>query len=57
MSAAEFGGIIRTGVAFGLGFLVNKGMIDGETATAIAGALATLAVAAWSIRSKRRASA
>lgn len=55
MTSAEIGGIVRTVAAFGFGFLVNKGLIDGETATALAGAVATIAVALWSIRSKRAA--
>lgn len=55
MNSAEIGGIVRTVFAFGFGILVNKGILDGETATALAGAIATIAVAVWSIRAKRTA--
>ena len=55
MNGAEIGGIVRTAAAFGLGFLVNKGVIDNETALQVAGAIGTIAVAVWSIVAKRKA--
>lgn len=55
MNSAEIGGIVRTIAAFGFGLLVSKGMIDGETATALAGAVATIGVAVWSVLTKKPA--
>lgn len=57
MSSTELGGIVRTIAAFGFGFLVNKGLIDNETALALAGAVATIGVAIWSVVQKRKATA
>ena len=51
----EIGGIIRTIAAAAFGFLSGKGYIDGETATALAGAVAVIGTAIWSIVSKRKA--
>ena len=48
-------GIVRTVAAFGFGFLAAKGTIDGATAEALAGAVATIAVAVWSVASKKSA--
>jgi len=56
MNSAELGGIVRTIAAAGFGVLVGRGVIDAETATALAGAAGTIAVAVWSIWSKRKAS-
>lgn len=50
----EIGGIIRTIAAAGFGFLSGKGYIDGETATALASAVAVIGVAVWSIITKRK---
>jgi hypothetical protein len=36
------------------GYLVGKGLADAETVAAVGGALATLAVAAWSVLSKQK---
>lgn len=55
MNKAELAGVIRTFAAFGLGFMVKEGWIDGDQAVALGGALATLLVARWSVRSKRKA--
>ena len=55
MTAEELGGIARTLAAAGFGILVGKGIIDAATATALAGAAGTIAVAAWSVWSKRGA--
>lgn len=48
-------GIIRTAAAFGFGILAGKGYFDGATAEALAGAVATIGVAVWSILSKQEA--
>lgn len=55
MSREEIGGIVRTIAAAGFGLLVGKGVIDGETATALAGAVATIGIAVWSVITKRKA--
>lgn len=55
MTKEELGGIVRTILAAGFGVLVSKGLIDGETATALAGAVATIGVAVWSVLTKRKA--
>lgn len=47
-------GIIRTVAAFGFGYLAAKGTIDGATAEALAGAVATIGVAVWSVVSKKK---
>lgn len=46
-------GIVRTIAAAGFGYLAGKGVIDGVTVEALAGAVATLGVAVWSVISKR----
>ncbi len=46
-------GIVRTIGAAVFGFLAGKGYIDGSTAEALAGATATIAVAVWSVMSKK----
>lgn len=45
-------GIVRTLAAAAFGYVAGKGMIDGATAEALAGAVATIAVAVWSVASK-----
>ena len=55
MNSVELGGIIRTIAAAGFGVLVGKGIIDTETAAALAGAVGTIAVAVWSVWAKRKA--
>lgn len=55
MTKEEVGGIVRTIAAAGFGLLVGKGYIDAATATMLAGALGTLAIAAWSVWTKRAA--
>lgn len=55
MTKEEIGGIVRTLLASAFGLLVGKGYIDGETATALAGAVATIGVAVWSVLNKRKA--
>lgn len=46
-------GIIRTLAAAGFGFLAGKGYLDGATVEALAGAVATIGVAVWSVLSKK----
>jgi ABC-type proline/glycine betaine transport system permease subunit len=54
MSSDQIAGIVRTIAASVGGFFVAKGLVDSETVLAVSGALATLAVAAWSVWSKRK---
>lgn len=54
MKAEEFGGIVRAIVAAIGGFAVGKGWLDEATVTTIAGAIATVGVAVWSVVAKRR---
>jgi len=53
MKKAQVFGIIRTLAAAGFGYIAGKGLIDGATAEALAGAVATIAVAVWSVASKK----
>jgi len=55
MSKTEVYGVARTVLAAGGGVLVGKGYIDSETAIALAGAVATIIAAVWSVKSKRKA--
>ena len=54
MDSAQIGGIVRAMVAAVGGYFVGQGMVDAETVTTIGGAVATLAVAVWSIYAKRK---
>jgi hypothetical protein len=54
MNGEQIAGIVRAIVAALGGFLVAKGVADAETVAAVAGALATLAAAAWSVLSKKK---
>jgi len=54
MSAEQFGGIVRAVVSAAGGYFVGRGLIDQETAVAVAGAFATVAVAIWSVAAKRK---
>lgn len=53
MNKNEIYGVVRTVLAAIGGYFAGQGMIDSETAVALAGAGATIAAAVWSIRSKR----
>lgn len=53
MTKTEVYGVARAVLSAAGGFLVGKGYIDSETAVALAGALATVAAAVWSVKSKR----
>ena len=55
MNKDKLFGIVRTVAAAGFGFLAGKGYIDGATAEALAGAIATIGVAIWSVVSKKPA--
>jgi uncharacterized membrane protein len=55
MSAEQIAGIVRAIVAAVGGYLVGKGLADAETVAAVAGAAATIAAAAWSVLSKKKA--
>ena len=54
MNGEQIAGIVRAIVAALGGFLVAKGVANTETVAAVAGALATLAAAAWSVLSKKK---
>ena len=54
MTSEQIAGIVRAIVAALGGSLVAKGVVDSETVLAVSGAVATLAVAAWSVWSKRK---
>lgn len=53
MNKNELYGVVRTLLAAVGGIAVGKGWVDSETAVAVAGALATIVVAVWSVKSKR----
>ena len=53
MNKDKLFGIIRTIAAAGFGFLAGKGYIDGVAVEALAGAVATIGVAIWSVVSKK----
>ena len=53
MNKDKLYGIIRTLAAAGFGYIAGRGLIDGATAEALAGAVATIGVAVWSVASKK----
>jgi hypothetical protein len=53
MTGDQIAGVVRALVAALGGYLVAKGYIDQSTATSIAGAASTIAVAIWSVFSKK----
>ena len=53
MTKAEVYGVARALLSAAGGFVVARGWIDSETAVALVGALATVATAMWSVKSKR----
>lgn len=55
MNKDQLAGIIRALVAAVGGYFVGKGILDGATMETIAGAVATLATAVWSVYSKKAA--
>jgi hypothetical protein len=52
MNKDKLFGVIRTIAAAGFGYIAGRGLIDGATAEALAGAVATIGVAVWSVMSK-----
>jgi hypothetical protein len=54
MSAEQIGGVVRTIAAAVFGWVAGQGYIDADTATALAGAAATIGVAVWSVISKHK---
>lgn len=54
MNSDEVKGIVRTLLATLGGYFVAKGVVDAETVSAVSGAAASVAVAVWSVRSKRK---
>ncbi len=54
MTKTEVYGVARAVLAAVGGFVVARGWIDSETAVSLAGALATVAAAVWSVKSKRK---
>ena len=57
MSKEQVFGIVRTFAAAGFGYLAGKGYLDGATVESLAGAVATIAVAMWSVLSKKQSEA
>lgn len=55
MTGEQIAGVVRAIVAALGGYLVGQGLTDAETVATVGGAAATLAAAAWSIWSKRKA--
>lgn len=53
MTAEEIWGVIRTILAAIAGWAAGQGYIDQQTAMTVIGALGTIFIALWSIRSKR----
>lgn len=54
MTKNEVYGVARAVLAAIGGFVVARGWIDSETAVSLAGALATVAAAVWSVKAKRK---
>ncbi len=54
MTKTEVYGVARAILAAAGGFVVARGWIDSETAVSLAGALATIAAAVWSVKAKRK---
>lgn len=55
MTQDQVGGIVRALVSAAGGYFVGQGLIDAQTMMTLGGAVTTLAVAGWSIWSKRKA--
>ena len=55
MTQEQVGGIVRAIVAAAGGYFVGQGLIDAQTMMTIGGGITTIAVAIWSIYSKRPA--
>lgn len=48
-------GVVRAVLSAVGGYFVGKGIVDSETAVSLAGAIATVVVAVWSVVSKKPA--
>lgn len=57
MTGEQFGGVVRAILAAASGYFVGTGVLDNDTAVSLSAALATVAVAAWSIFAKRKPAA
>lgn len=57
MSKEQVFGIVRTLAAASFGYLAGKGYLDGATVESLAGAVATIGVAVWSVLSKKQSEA
>jgi hypothetical protein len=57
MNMEQIGGIIRTILAAGGGYLVSKGYLDNATMLSLVGAIVTIITGAWSVWAKRGAAA
>jgi hypothetical protein len=55
MTQDQVGGIVRALVSAAGGSFVGQGLIDAQTMMTLGGAVTTIAVAVWSIYSKRPA--
>jgi hypothetical protein len=53
MTGDQIAGIVRAVAAAVGGWLVGRGLVDADTVAAVGGALATIAVAVWSVWSKK----
>lgn len=53
MSSEQIGGVLRTILAAGGGYLVSRGWLDNATMMSIVGAIVTLVTAGWSVWAKR----
>lgn len=54
MTKNEVYGVARAVLAAIGGFVVARGWVDSETAVTLAGAIATIVAAVWSVKSKRK---
>ncbi len=55
MNSEQIGGIVRALVSAVGGYFVGKGIVDASTVTSVAGAVATIVVAVWSVVAKKPA--
>lgn len=55
MTQEQFGGVVRAVMTALVGYLAGRNVIDSETASALVAAVTTIAIAIWSVRSKKPA--
>lgn len=53
MNSAQIFGIVRTLAAAAAGYLASKGYLESSVVEEVAGAVATISVAIWSVLSKK----